>query len=117
MMRKYPVVYGLRRSWRARWSLPTILVLCLFVGIFISSCTGTDDAKTELSGTIRVDGSTALLPLVTKAAQAFEKQNPRVHIAVSGGGSFTGLNDVYNHKVHIGDSDVYASFAAYPNPD
>ena len=40
-----------------------------------------------------------------------------MHIPVSGGGSFTGLNDVSSRKVHIGDSDVYASFAAYPNPD
>jgi len=117
MMRKYPVLYRTKHSWRVRWSLPTILVLCLFVGSFVSSCTGTGDAKTELSGAIQVDGSTALLPLVTKAARAFEKQNPLVHITVSGGGSFTGLNDVYNHKVNIGNSDVYASFAAYPNPD
>jgi len=45
------------------------------------------------------------------------KQNPQVHIDVAGGGSFLGLKDVYNHSVNIGDSDVYASFAAYPNPD
>jgi phosphate transport system substrate-binding protein len=40
-----------------------------------------------------------------------------VHVTVSGGGSFKGLNDVSSNKVHIGDSDVYASFAMYPNPD
>jgi phosphate transport system substrate-binding protein len=89
----------------------------LFVGIIVSSCVGPSGASTQLRGTIQIDGSTALQPLVTEAAAAFEKQNPLVHIDVSGGGSFTGLNDLSSHKVHIGNSDVYASFAAYPNPD
>jgi phosphate transport system substrate-binding protein len=117
MMRKYSVSCDPQRSWRMTRSFPTILFLCLFVGIFVNSCTISGSAGTQLKGTIQIDGSTALLPLVTKAAAAFDKLNPGVDVVVSGGGSFTGLNDVYSRNVHIGDSDVYASFAAYPNPD
>ena len=93
------------------------VLLTLFVSIFVIGCTGPGSPSVQLSGTIHVDGSTALLPLVTQAATAFEKQNPAAHILVSGGGSVTGLADVSNRKVLIGDSDIYASFAAYPNPD
>lgn len=94
-----------------------MLVCGLFVAIFVSSCAGSGSSSTQLSGTIQIDGSTALQPLATQAAAAFVKEHPLVHITVSGGGSFTGLGDVSNSKVQIGDSDVYASFAAFPNPN
>jgi phosphate transport system substrate-binding protein len=105
-----------RHSLGTKWSFPKMLICSLFVIIFVSSCAGSGGSSTQLSGTIQIDGSTALQPLATQAAEAFVKQNPLVHITVSGGGSFTGLTDVSNGKVQIGDSDVYASFAAYPNP-
>ncbi len=117
MTSQYHTSHGPQRSLSLSRSFSKIVFFGLFVGILVSSCAGPSGANTQLSGTIQIDGSTALQPLVTEAAAAFEKQNPRVHIAVSGGGSFTGLNDVSSRKVHIGDSDVYASFAAYPNPD
>jgi phosphate transport system substrate-binding protein len=94
-----------------------MLIFSLFVVFFVSSCTGSGSNGPQLSGSIRIDGSTALQPLVTLAAAAFEKQNPHVHVTVAGGGSFKGLNDVSSRKVNIGASDVYASFAAFPNPD
>lgn len=74
-------------------------------------------AAVPLSGHIRVDGSTALQPLVTKAATLFQEMHPQVHIDVSGGGSLTGLNDLTSRKVDIGDSDVYADPATYPDPN
>jgi phosphate transport system substrate-binding protein len=117
MTRKYPLSYNPQRSLRIIWSFPMILFFSLFVGLFVNSCAGSSGDSPQLSGTIKIDGSTALQPLVTRAAAAFEKLHPLVHITVEGGGSFTGLNDVSNRKVDIGDSDVYASFAAYPNPD
>ncbi len=94
-----------------------MLFCSLFVVIFVSSCAGSGGSNTQLSGTVRIDGSTALQPLATQAAAAFMKEHPLVHMTVLGGGSFTGLNDVSSGKVQIGDSDVYASFAAYPNPN
>ena len=59
--------------------------------------------------TVTVMGSTALGPIMKKAAEDFMKSNPGVQIAVSGGGSMTGLNQVASGGCHIGISDVFAT--------
>ncbi|HCI82360.1 MAG TPA: phosphate-binding protein, partial [Ktedonobacter sp.] len=64
-----------------------------------------------------VVGSTALQPLVTTAAKLFMQQNPQVHIDVQGGGSITGLRSVAEQKSDIGNSDIYADPAIYPDPN
>lgn len=117
MTQTYHNSYHPQPALRMTRSFLMILFFSLCASLFVSSCAESGGVSTPLSGTIQIDGSTALQPLATQAGAAFEKQNPHVHIVVSGGGSFTGLNDVSNHKVQIGDSDVYASFAAYPNPN
>ena len=67
--------------------------------------------------TVHLVGSTALLPLVAKAADLFRQQHPEVKIDAQGGGSVTGLNAVINHQAEIGDSDIYADPAVYPDPN
>ncbi len=59
--------------------------------------------------TVSVMGSTALGPIVKKAAEEFMKSHPGLNIAVSGGGSMTGLNQVAAGGCTIGISDVYAT--------
>ena len=59
--------------------------------------------------TVSVMGSTALGPIVKKAAEEFMKSHPGITIAVSGGGSMTGLNQVLAGGCTIGISDVYAT--------
>jgi len=59
--------------------------------------------------TITVMGSTALGPLVKRAAEMYMKSHPGVQIAISGGGSMTGLNQVAAGNCTIGISDVYAT--------
>jgi phosphate transport system substrate-binding protein len=94
-------------------------ILLTFGALFLlTACAGPfDNTPSALSGHIRVDGSTALQPLVSKAATLFEHLYPQVQIEVTGGGSLTGLNDVTAHKVEIGDSDIYADPATYPDPN
>ncbi len=58
--------------------------------------------------TITVAGSTALLPLVKDAADAYQRAHPDVKISVSGGGSGTGIAQVAQKAVDIGDSDIPA---------
>ncbi len=102
-----------------RYSLPAAII-GLVVLICLSACApllGSGSASSVLVGHIQVDGSTALQPLVTAAATLFDRQYSQVHIIVSGGGSVTGLNDVNSRKVDIGDSDIYADPATYPDPD
>jgi phosphate transport system substrate-binding protein len=63
------------------------------------------------TGTATASGSTALLPLVQKAAALYQAKCPGSTITVSGGGSSTGLANVAAGTSDIGDSDVPASDA------
>jgi phosphate transport system substrate-binding protein len=58
--------------------------------------------------TITIAGSTALLPLVKDAANAYQQAHPDVKISVSGGGSGSGIAQVAGRAVQIGDSDITA---------
>ncbi len=57
---------------------------------------------------ITIAGSTALLPLVKDAATAYQQKHPDVKISVSGGGSGSGINQVAQKAIDIGDSDIQA---------
>lgn len=65
-------------------------------------------AAQALKGTITSSGSSALLPLAKEAAAEFKKKHPDVSIVLNGGGSGTGLKQVSDGTVNIGNSDVAA---------
>src|SRR3954451_494446 len=71
------------------------------------STTKTEDKK-ELSGSLTISGSSAMQPLVAAAAEEFMANNPKVDIQVNAGGSGTGLSQVAEGSVQIGNSDVFA---------
>lgn len=60
----------------------------------------------KISGKISASGSTALLPLLKPAQEAFQDKYKDVTVNVAGGGSITGMNQVAEGSVDIGDSDV-----------
>lgn len=71
--------------------------------------TQTDAATQEtVSGSFTGSGSSALLPLAQDAADKFQEKNPDVSITLSAGGSGTGLKQVADGSVDIGNSDVEA---------
>ncbi|MCH1624941.1 phosphate ABC transporter substrate-binding protein [Ferdinandcohnia quinoae] len=71
--------------------------------------TGSETAKgEEISGSIVISGSSAMQPLVLAAAEMFMDENPDADIQVNAGGSGTGLSQVSEGSVEIGNSDVFA---------
>lgn len=95
----------------------SVLLGLALVSLAIAAC-GTNEAPgSSLSGKLLLSGSTALQPLATEAAKRFEQQYPHVQVEVTGGGSLAGLSTVSNHQADIGNSDVYADPAVYPDPD
>ncbi|MEH7353162.1 phosphate ABC transporter substrate-binding protein [Neobacillus drentensis] len=105
-------------------SLKKLSLLTLFAAlmVFAAACgggastdktEGTDktpktEEKKELSGSLSVSGSSAMQPLVAAAAEEFMNENPNVDIQVNAGGSGTGLSQVAEGSVQIGNSDVFA---------
>ena len=103
----------------------SLLTLLAALMVFMAACGGTasstdktegtakkeapktEEAK-ELSGSLSISGSSAMQPLVAAAAEEFMAENPKVDIQVNAGGSGTGLSQVAEGSVQIGNSDVFA---------
>lgn len=78
-----------------------------------------------LAGNIVVKGSTTVLPIAQKAAEAFMKETAGINISISGGGSGDGIKAIIDGTTDIADSsrfikkeEVKAAFdkGVYPVP-
>ena len=95
----------------------TLVVVSSAVLLTAAGCGGSDTAKkdgksatgSKITGSVTISGSSALLPLAKDAAAKFKVKNPEVSLTLNGGGSGTGLKQVAEGSVNIGNSDVEAS--------
>lgn len=85
-----------------------LILMSLALGVtLLAGCGGKkEDTASGAQGTVTASGSTALLPLLKPAAEDFQQNNPKVTVNLSGGGSFTGMTQVAEGSVNIGNSDV-----------
>jgi phosphate transport system substrate-binding protein len=72
--------------------------------IMISVCCFAGSALAE---TIDIKGSTTVLPIAQKAAEAFMKVYPDVNVSVSGGGSGNGIKAIIDGTTHIGNASRF----------
>ena len=86
-----------------------ILVSLMLFAVLSTASAITAAPAQKLSGKITASGSSALYPIVNFAAQAFSYSNPKLSIIINSGGSGTGLTQVSDGTVDIGNSDVYAA--------
>ena len=89
----------------------TLLVSCM-AGFMVSCGTGSSDsgnsAGEEISGDLTISGSSALLPLMEGSTDGFNEKYSGVNINAQAGGSGTGLTQVSEGTVDIGNSDIFA---------
>jgi phosphate transport system substrate-binding protein len=64
-------------------------------------------ANSVWAGKIIIKGSTTVLPIAQKVAEAYMKQNPDVKITISGGGSGNGIKALIDGSTDIADSSRF----------
>lgn len=91
------------------------LVGALLCALWLGGCARVSGSP-DLAGSALVVGSTALQPLAAAAAQLYNQQHAHAKVDVKGGGSVYGLTAVTSGQADVGDSDIYADPAQYPDP-
>lgn len=92
-----------KKTWAA-----ALLISVFAAGLALTGCGGNDAGESGSSGKITVSGSSALLPLAKDVTKKFKAKNDQVSITLNAGGSGTGLKQVSEGSVDIGNSDVFA---------
>ena len=80
---------------------------CLMAAVVVGACgrgTTTEQAAGELSGLIRVDGSSTVFPISEAVAEEFKRANPKVDISVGISGTGGGFQKFCRGETDISDA-------------
>jgi phosphate transport system substrate-binding protein len=77
---------------------------CLILAVATAFCFS---ASVVLAGNLVIKGSTTVLPIAQKVAEAYMQQNPDVKISISGGGSGNGIKALIDGSTDIADSSRF----------
>jgi len=75
-------------------------VLALIMALYFTT-------NTVWAGNVKIKGSTTVLPIAQKVAEAYMKEHPDVKITISGGGSGNGIKSLIDGSTDIADSSRF----------
>lgn len=87
--------------------LISALMITMIGGMFVG-CGNSGESADSTGNSITISGSSAMLPLMEQSIEKFNEAKPGNTINAQAGGSGTGLTQVLDGTVNIGNSDVYA---------
>lgn len=76
------------------------IIVLLIIGLVAASAQG-------ISGELVIKGSTTILPIAQKAAEAYMAENPEVKISLAGGGSGNGIKAIIDGTAAIGNASRF----------
>ncbi len=79
----------------------------LVIALTIAFMTGGFPAGAAASENLVIKGSTTVLPVAQKVAEAYMKERPDVKISISGGGSGNGIKAIIDGATDIGNSSRF----------
>jgi phosphate transport system substrate-binding protein len=81
------------------------MFVCGLLAVGLTACGGDDGGgSSDLSGTIRLDGSSTLFPFAQAAAELFNEDNPNVKISVGEAGTSGGFEKFCAGEIDIADA-------------
>lgn len=84
------------------------LVMTMIGGVLVG-CAGSNTGENTETASLTLSGSSALLPLMESSIEGFVEKNSGYQINAQAGGSGTGLTQVLDGSVDIGNSDIFAN--------
>jgi phosphate transport system substrate-binding protein len=78
----------------------SLIVIAVIAAMFFT-------VNIAVAGNIVITGSTTVLPVAQKVAEAYMSQNPDVKISISGGGSGEGIKALIDGTTNIADSSRF----------
>ena len=87
----------------AKFKIPAGLAAAALLAVGIAACGGSSDSgsSSDLSGNIRIDGSSTVAPLTEAVAEGFQSENPNVKVTVGTSGTGGGFE-----KFCAGETDA-----------